>query len=117
MKISRTAILVLLILGLTAGLSTAGPGTSTAVVSGMVRVASEDEVGNVVAVEILVDDGELEEPYLVAETQKGPELRLYIDQWIIAAGTVVEDENGWKTIEVDHYSLADKYPDPSKVVR
>lgn len=59
--------------------------------------------------EILV--GDEEEPYLVASSGKGQELVLYVGQWVVAGGTVVEDANGWKTIEVEHYAPAEDYPD------
>lgn len=83
--------------------------STDAVISGLVRVASEDERGNVTSVEILV--GDEEEPYLVANNEKGKELLLYIGQYVLAGGTVEEDELGWKTIKVKHYALTSDYPD------
>lgn len=83
--------------------------STQAVISGLVRVAAEDERGNVISVEIVV--GEDEEPYLVADTDKGKELLLYIGQYVLAGGTVKEDALGWKTIEVKEYALTADYPD------
>lgn len=85
--------------------------STPAVIQGLVRAATEDENGNVLSVEIVVTEGEQEEPYLVSSTGKGPELLLYIGQYVLAGGVVSEDELGWKTIEVQHYDLTSKYPD------
>ncbi len=95
----------------------AEPGARKAVISGRVRAAEIDDKGNVLAVEIVVDEDGNEDPYLVVGKGKGMELYLYIGKQVIAGGTVVEDERGWKTIEVEHYAPAEQYPDPSKVVR
>ncbi len=104
----RVSLYALLALILIASPLAQAKGT-TAVIQGVVQVASEDDRGNVLAVEILV--GEDEEPYLVANTDKGKELLLYIGQYVLAGGTVEEDELGWKTIKVEHYALTSDYPD------
>ena len=75
----------------------------------MVQVASEDDRGNVLAVEIVV--GDEKEPYLVSNSGKGRELLLYIGKHVLAGGTVEEDNLGWKTIKVEHYALTSDYPD------
>ncbi|MBI3927195.1 MAG: hypothetical protein HY319_16785 [Armatimonadetes bacterium] len=115
---SKIRMISILLLGmfLTAGPALAETRTP-AVVSGLLVIASVDEQGNVTDLEILVEDAGEQEPYLVARTKKGGELMQYVDEWVVVAGTVIVDDLGWKTIEVDHYSLADQYPDPSKVVR
>lgn len=76
------------------------------VVSGLVRVASQDSKGNILSIEILVGETE-QEPYLVSDTAKGKELRKHVGEWVIVAGVVSEDALGWKTIEVTNFQLAD----------
>ena len=74
------------------------------VISGVVRVASSDAKGNVLSIEILVGEGE-GDPYLVANTPPGQELRKHVGEYVMAAGLVYEDALGWKTIEVLKYQL------------
>lgn len=82
-----------------------------AVVSGVVRAASVDPKGKVLAVEIMVGESE-EEPYMVADTGKGKELRDLVGAFVMAGGYVTEDERGWKTIEVTNYTTTDQLQQP-----
>jgi hypothetical protein len=77
------------------------------VVSGIVRVASSDAKGNVLSIEIMVGDNE-EEPYLVANTAQGQELRKHVGEYVMAAGLVSEDKLGWKTIEILTFQFEDE---------
>lgn len=95
-------------IGMAAVPAIAAAPQSATVVSGLVKVGSEDAKGNVLSIEILVGESETTgEPYLVLDKGKGSELRKHIGQWIIAAGTVTEDALGWKTIEVKSFTLED----------
>lgn len=82
-----------------------------AVVSGIVRAASVDPKGRILAVEIMVGESE-EEPYMVADTAKGKELRELVGAFVMAGGYVTEDERGWKTIEVTNYTTTDQLQQP-----
>ncbi len=108
MKHSTWTLLMILAAFLTV-LPAQARAEKAAVINGWVRIANEDSEGNVLAVEIVV--GDEEEPYLVKNQGKGQELLLYIGQWVVAGGTVTEDELGWKVIDVEHYALTSEYPD------
>lgn len=98
---------MLVLLSLVLGLSAFGEGKKAkTVVSGMVRVASQDAKGNILSIEILVGETD-QEPYMVGNTAKGQELRKHVGEWVVAAGMVSEDDLGWKTIDVSNFTLAD----------
>ena len=101
----------LLLLG---GLLWAAPKTATAVISGWVRVASEDAKGNILSVEIVVGEAPAEEPYLVSGAKEA-ELKKLLGEWVVASGLVSEDELGWKSIEVKRFTKVDDLPTPSGV--
>jgi hypothetical protein len=76
------------------------------VVSGVVRAATTDTAGHVETIEIMVgEDENAQDPYQVADTPRGQELKGQVGEYVIAAGTVTEDKLGWKTIAVKTYTL------------
>ena len=103
---NRQVILCLLFTVILAMAGFADPNKAKTVVSGVVRVASQDAKGNILSIEILVGDTD-PEPYLVSDAGKGKELRKHVGEYVIAAGMVTEDALGWKTIEVTNFQLAD----------
>lgn len=90
------------------------PKMSNTVVSGWIRVASEDAKGKVLTVEIVVGEAPAEEPYLVTGP-KGSELSALLGEWVVASGTVTEDDLGWKSIEVKRFTKVDDLPPPTDV--
>ena len=90
------------------------PKFYTSVVSGWVRAASEDAKGKVLSVEIVVGEEPTEEPYLVTGP-KSSELQALIGEWVVASGTVKEDELGWKSLEVKRFTKIDDLPPPTEV--
>lgn len=105
-------LVVLLCLMLLAGLPGAAPKPATAVVSGWVRVASEDANGQILSVEIVVGEAPAEEPYLVLG-KKGAELHNLVGEWVVASGLVTEDALGWKSINVVQYTRIDELKKPT----
>lgn len=80
----------------------------TTVISGYVRVGSEDSKGNITSLEIISGEEENSgEPYLIVDKGKGSELKKHVGQWVIAAGVILEDALGWKSIEVKSYTLVE----------
>ena len=90
------------------------PKMSNTVVSGWIRAASEDAKGKVLSVEIVVGEAPAEEPYLVTGP-KGSELSGLLGEWVVASGTVTEDDLGWKSIEVKRFTKIDDLPPPTDV--
>ncbi len=90
------------------------PKFYTSVVSGWVRAASEDARGKVLSVEIVVGEAPAEEPYLVTGPKSG-ELQALVGEWVVASGTVKEDELGWKSMEVKRFTKIDDLPAPTEV--
>ena len=90
------------------------PKFYTSVVSGWVRAASEDAKGKVLSVEIVVGEEPAEEPYLVTGPKSG-ELQALVGEWVVASGTVKEDELGWKSLEVKRFTKIDDLPGPTEV--
>lgn len=105
-------LIVLLCLSLWAAPLLAAPGSTSTVISGWVRVASEDTKGQILSVEIVVGEPPAEEPYLVTGA-KASELRELIGEWIVASGVVTEDSLGWKSIEVQRFTKIDDLPQPT----
>lgn len=110
-KFQRSGLLALLLLALVVPVWSAGAKKQKAVVSGVVQAASSDDKGNVLSVEILVGD-DSDDPYLVADSGKGNELKQLVGQFVMAGGIVTEDANGWKTIEVTTYTTTDQLQQP-----
>ncbi|MBX3168685.1 MAG: hypothetical protein KF760_14815 [Candidatus Eremiobacteraeota bacterium] len=90
------------------------PKFYTSVISGWIRAASEDAKGKVLTVEIVVGEEPAEEPYLVTGP-KSSELQALIGEWVVASGTVKEDELGWKSLEVKRFTKIDDLPPPTEV--
>ncbi len=88
----------------------AAPAKPLAVVSGWIRVASEDNKGKVLSVEIVVGEPPQEEPYLVLTGGVGSQLHGLVGEWIVASGVVTEDSLGWKSIEVTRFTKMDDLP-------
>lgn len=82
----------------------AAPGQPQTVVSGWVRVASEDNKGKVLEVEIVVGEPPSEEPYLVLKGGVGEQLLGLAGEWVVASGIVTEDKLGWKSIVVTRFT-------------
>lgn len=99
---------------LLSGVLWAAPKTATAVISGWVRVASEDAKGKILSIEIVVGEVPAEEPYLVTGVKKA-ELQALVGEWVVASGVVSEDELGWKSIEVKRFTKVDDLPQPTGV--
>ena len=96
-------LLVFLLLSL----AQAAPKTAESVVSGWVRVASEDAKGNILSIEIVVGDPPAEEPYLVLKGSHTAELEKLVGEWVVASGVVSEDKLGWKSIQVKRFTRVD----------
>ncbi|MBN9416088.1 hypothetical protein ABS71_03940 [bacterium SCN 62-11] len=90
------------------------PKFYNSVISGWVRAASEDAKGKVLTVEIVVGEEPAEEPYLVTGPKSG-ELQVLVGEWVVASGTVKEDELGWKSLEVKRFTKIDDLPAPTDV--
>ena len=90
----------------------AAPKAETAVVSGWIRVASEDAKGKILAVEIVVGEAPAEEPYLITGS-KSSELQSLLGEWVVASGLVTEDALGWKSIKVTRFTKVDDLPQPT----
>lgn len=90
------------------------PKQKNSVVSGWIRAASEDAKGKVLTVEIVVGEAPAEEPYLVTGPQT-PKLQELLGEWVVASGTVTEDDLGWKSIEVKRFTKVDDLPPPTEV--
>lgn len=98
---------VLLLLAIPLG---AAPTRPVAVVSGWVRVASQDKAGKVLSVEIVVGEPPAEEPYLVTPGGVGQQLQSLVGEWVVASGHVSEDSLGWKSIEVTRFTKEEDLP-------
>jgi len=105
-------LIILFCLSLWAAPLLAAPGSSSTVVSGWIRVASEDTKGKILTVEIVVGEPPTEEPYLVTGA-KASELHALIGEWVVASGVVTEDSLGWKSIEVQRFTKIDDLPQPT----
>lgn len=90
----------------------AAPKQETVVLSGWIRVASEDDQGNVLTVEIVVGEESNEEPYLVRDGESADQLKQLLGEWVVASGVVYEDELGWKSIQVVRFTKVDDLPEP-----
>jgi hypothetical protein len=112
MLIRRLAFFLLVISSCAGGaLADNKPGYT--VVSGIVRVASTDAAGNIQSIEIMVgEDEQAQDPYLVADTPKGQELKARVGEYVFVAGDVTEDKLGWKTIAVKKYTLSSELKEP-----
>lgn len=106
--------LIVVTLLLLCGTAWAIPKQSNTVVSGWIRAASEDAKGKVLSVEIVVGEAPAEEPYLVTGPKTG-ELQGLLGEWVVASGTVTEDDLGWKSIEVKRFTKVDDLPPPTEV--
>lgn len=91
------------------------PKEQNSVLSGWIRVASEDAQGNILTVEIVVGEEPNEEPYLVREGETANQLRQLVGEWVVASGLVYEDELGWKSIQVVRFTKLDDLPEPVPV--
>lgn len=96
-------------------LGAAPPGASLTVLSGWIRVATEDAQGGIVSVELVVGEGAEEEPYLIREAGPGAQLKGLVGEWVVVSGLVVEDPPGWKSIEVQKFTRLDDLPEPVPV--
>ena len=80
-------------------------------ITGIVTAIEWDEKEKVTAVAINVvvveNDEESEEDYRVLDNEKGKELFNYIDQEVVATGTVSMDEDGNKSILISEYSVTE----------
>lgn len=108
---SRFLLLLLCLVLSVPGLG-AAPKQETVVLSGWIRVASEDDQGNVLTVEIVVGEESNEEPYLVRDGEAANPLKQLIGEWVVASGVVYEDELGWKSIQVVRFTKVDDLPEP-----
>jgi hypothetical protein len=90
------------------------PKFYNSVISGWIRAASEDAKGKVLSVEIVVGEEPTEEPYLITGP-KSAELQALVGEWVVASGTVKEDELGWKSLEVKRFTKIDDLPPPTEV--
>lgn len=106
-KIFGITWVVLLLLAIPLG---AAPASPVAVVSGWVRVASQDNKGNVLSVEIVVGEPPAEEPYLVTSGGVGQQLQTLVGEWVVASGHVSEDSLGWKSIQVTRFTKEEDLP-------
>jgi hypothetical protein len=102
MRILRYLLVLLLV-----NLAQAAPKAAESVVSGWVRVASEDAKGNILSVEIVVGEPPAEEPYLVLKGGQSAALEKLIGDWVVASGVVNEDKLGWKSIQVKRFTRVD----------
>lgn len=110
-RLSRFLALLLCLLLCATGFA-AAPKQENSVLSGWIRVASEDAQGNVLTVEIVVGEEPHEEPYLVRDGETANQLKQLLGEWVVASGVVYEDELGWKSIQVVRFTKVDDLPEP-----
>ena len=109
----QLSLLLLILVGWTGSVLAGTNKPGYTVVSGVVRVASTDAAGNVQSIEIMVgEDEQSQDPYLVADTPKGQELKTRVGEYVFVAGDVTEDKLGWKTIAVKKYTLTSELKEP-----
>ena len=108
----RRLLVLMLCLFLLSDVPWAAPKSEMSVVSGWIRVSSEDAKGEILSVEIVVGEDKEEEPYLVTGS-KERELHSLVGEWVVASGVVTEDALGWKTIDVKRYTKIDDLQKPT----
>ena len=95
------------------------PRTEEVTITGVVNPVEWDDEDNATAVAITVsseiepeeeeeEPETIEEDYYVADNEKGKELLEHIGKTVEATGTVVEDEEGTKTITVIGFKVIEK---------